>query len=395
MSAEPAGTAAARPPRLLYLLTSFNNGGAEWGAVELVKGGAFTGFDLSVVALVRGAGAQVEALRALDHPPEALVDASRPGPLAIALAALRLWRLLKALRPDVLVLSLPHANLLGRLLRPTGPRPLVVSFEHNSRLARSAYEWGYRLTSGRVDWTIADCRATGEAAIARLYRKPPRRLDVAPLVAFPPERLTGPAQVRAPGQPLHLVSAGRLTAAKNQAHLIAVLAALRLRGIEARLTLFGEGPFRSRLETGVRRAGVTGCVAMPGHTAQWWREPADLFVLASRHEGLCIAALEAMAAGLPVAATAVGGLSDYGRAAEVLVLDGADIEEDAARLAALLHDPGRLESMATAGRAMVAERYASAAIKDIYADLNARLHREALSPRGRHHNRVPRTSSNA
>ena len=199
MSAERPASAEA--PRLLYLLTSFNNGGAEWGAVELVKGGAFAGFDTTVMALVRGAGAQVETLQALGHPPEVLIEARRPGPFALARAAVRLRRRLGELRPDVLVLSLPHANLLGRLLRPRGLRPLVVSFEHNSRLARSAYELGYRLTSGRVDWMLADCRATAVAAVAQLYRRPPRRLDVAPLVGFPPRTPSRMGANTLPGPP--------------------------------------------------------------------------------------------------------------------------------------------------------------------------------------------------
>ena len=139
------------------------------------------------------------------------------------------------------------------------------------------------------------------------------------------------------------------------------------------MTLFGEGALRRDLEAVARQAGLGELVSMPGHTPQWWRTPADLFVLASRHEGLCIAALDAMAAGLPVAAPAVGGLVDYGPAAEALVLDGEDVEEDAERLAALLRDADRLESMKTAGRAMVAERYALPVVRNIYAELNAGL----------------------
>ena len=373
MSAEVGGPGGAAAPRLLYLLTSFNNGGAEWGAVELVRGGAFAGFDLTVAALVRGAGAQLAALQALGHPGRVLAEASRPGPLALATAALRLHRLLRRLRPDVLVLSLPHANLLGRALRSSRRPPLVVSFEHNSHLALAVYEVGYRLTSGRVDWALADCRATADAAVARLYRQPPPRIDVTPLICFPPERLAdAPARIAA-AQRLHLVSAGRLTQPKNQGHLIAALASLRSRGIDATLTLFGEGRMRPDLEAAVQRAELTGQVSMPGHTPEWWRMPADLFVLASRHEGLCIAALEAMAAGLPVAAPSVGGLEEYGSAAEVLVLDGSDVEEDADRLAAVLQDPGRLERMAKAGRAVVAERYAAKTVKAVYSDLNLRL----------------------
>ncbi len=371
MSAETGSP--TRAPRLLYLLTSLNNGGAEWGAVELIRGGAFAGFELSIVALLRGAGAQLAALQALGHPAQVLVEASRPDPLALATAAWRLHRLLRTLRPEVLVLSLPHANLLGRMLRPSRPRPLVVSFEHNSRLARRGYELGYRLTSGRVDWTLADCRATAEAAMARLYRRPPPRLDVAPLVSFTAERLAEPLCRPARGDGPHLVSAGRLTGAKNQGRLIALLAVLRHRGLNARLTLFGEGPLRHELEAAAQAAGVGQHVRMPGHTPSWWREPADLFVLSSRHEGLCIAALDAMAAGLPVAAPLVGGLADYGSAAEALVLDGPDIQADADRVAALLHDPARLDSMARAGRAMISGRYATDVVGGVYGDLNDRL----------------------
>jgi glycosyltransferase involved in cell wall biosynthesis len=373
MNAEAAPVARSDAPRLLYLLTSFNNGGAEWGAVELVKGGAFAGFDLTVAALVRGAGAQLLEFAALGHGVEVLCEASRPRPFALMLAALRLRRLLRRLRPDVLVLSLPHANLLGRLLRPSRPRPLVVSFEHNSRLARRTYELGYRLTSGRVDWVIADCRATAQAAVARLYRRPPRRVDVAPLVAFTPKRLSEPTPPPPPDRTHRLVSAGRLTAAKNQAYLVALLAALHRRDVDVELTLFGEGPLRPELQAASRRGGVEDRLSMPGHTPRWWRTPADLFMLASRHEGLCISALDAMCAGLPVAAPLVGGLQDYGQAAKALVLDGEDLEADAGRLATLLQDAPRLEAMAAAGRAMVAERYGSNVIHTQYANLAVRL----------------------
>ena len=367
------GEPAAPRPRLLYLVTSFNPGGAEWGLVTLVRGGVFAGFDLTVAALVRGVGAQVEALKDLGHPPLILWDRPRLTPVGLAASAIRLRRLLTRLQPAGLVLSLPHANLLGRWLRPKRARPMVLSFEHNSRLAKRIYEVGYRVSSSRVDWMLADCRSTADAAAARLYRRPPRRVEVAPLVEFSPERLAERPRHAGTGKPLHIVSAARLTPAKDQARLIALIAALGLRGLDVRLTLFGEGPLRSELEAEARRKGVADRVRLAGHTAQWWLTPADLFLLTSRHEGLCIAALEAMAAGLPVAAPAVGGMTDYGPAAQALVLDGGDLKTDADRLAALLRDQPRLNAMALAGRAMVGQRYASAPVRAAYAELNAKL----------------------
>jgi glycosyltransferase involved in cell wall biosynthesis len=356
-------------PRLLYLITSFNGGGAEWGLVNLVRHGAFQGFELSIAALVRGTGAQVRALEDLGHPPQVLAEASRPTPSALLQAAWRLAGLLRRLEPEVLVLSLPHANLLGRLLAPRRAR--VVSFEHNSRLARGVYETGYRLTSHRVDWMLADCAATAEAAERRLYRRPPARRTVLPLVAFPPERLEAPARRPDQGQPFRLLSAGRLTAAKNHAHLVAVVAELRRRGLQVELTLCGEGPLRDALAAQAAERGAI--LTLPGHLADWWRTPADLFVLASRHEGLCIVALEAMAAGLPVAAPAVGGLRDYGPSAQALVLDGADVEADAERLAALLQDHARLDHMARLGRRTAGESYSVSAVQACYKAFSTAL----------------------
>ncbi len=366
MAAEPK-------PRLLYLVTSLNAGGAEWGLVTLVREGGFAGFDVTVAALVRGAGAQVAALRELGHPPLILEDQSRLTPLSLLRAAFRLHRLLRRLRPAVMVLSLPHANLLGRVLRPSRRRPLVVSFEHNSRLARGFYEVGYRATSGRVDRALADCDATATAAFGRLYRRPPSAFDVLPLAAFAPDRCAEPLHRPLPGAPFHLLSAARLTPPKDQGRLVALLAALRGEGLDVRLTICGEGPLRAELAAAAERLGVAAHLSLPGHTPGWWRTPAHLFVLTSRHEGLCIAVLEAMAAGLPVAATPVGGLNDYGAAAGVVTLDLQDPSTDAARIVAVLQDEARRGAMTVAGRTMVSERLGETVVRTRYAEFNSRL----------------------
>lgn len=372
--------AEAKPrPRLLYLITSFDGGGAEWGLVSLVRHGAFKDFDLTIAALARGAGAQVADLQALGHRPLILADVPRLTPGSLLRAAWALRRLLTTLRPQVLALSLPHANLLGRLLAPRRGGPLLASFEHNSHLARSAYEVGYRLTSGRVDWMLADCAATAEAAARRLYRRPPARMSVLPLVAFTPERLAEPAsgpggregRRRGEGRPWRLLSAGRLTAPKNQAHLVAVAAALRRRGLPVELTLCGDGPLRAPLAAQAAELQVP--LALPGRLARWWRTPADVFVLASRHEGLCIAALEAMAAGLPVAATAVGGLAEYGPSAGALVLDGTEVEADADRLAVLLTDDARRRQMSQAGRSTAGSGYGLAPVQALCESFSQEL----------------------
>lgn len=107
---------------------------------------------------------------------------------------------------------------------------------------------------------------------------------------------------------------------------------------------------------------------------------ADVFAMPSRAEGLGIAALEAMAAGLPVVASAVGGLAD-------VVLDGEtgrlvppdDVAALAGALAELLEDPARAALLGTAGRARVAAQFTSERMVDAYEALYREILAEAAA----------------
>lgn len=104
---------------------------------------------------------------------------------------------------------------------------------------------------------------------------------------------------------------GRLQAVKDHVGLIRAFAALRARGDmqHARLMIIGEGPLRAEIEQVVREASLEGLVWLPGERED---VPAlmrrmDCFVLPSLAEGISNTVLEAMACGLPVIATRVGG----------------------------------------------------------------------------------------
>ncbi len=72
------------------------------------------------------------------------------------------------------------------------------------------------------------------------------------------------------------------------------------------------------------RTGVADRVEFPGFAPNWASRRADLFVLSSHHEGLCLVVLEAMQAGIPVAAPIIGGLHDYATEETVRVM--ADVQ---------------------------------------------------------------------
>jgi L-malate glycosyltransferase len=121
----------------------------------------------------------------------------------------------------------------------------------------------------------------------------------------------------APERPV-IGTVGRLEPRKGTATLLAAFAALRGAGRDADLVVVGDGPLRADLERDADRLGIAAEVRFLGDRADVLGVLAalDVFVLPSRTEGMSNALLEAMAAALPVVATAVGGTPE-------VVSDGA------------------------------------------------------------------------
>jgi sugar transferase (PEP-CTERM/EpsH1 system associated) len=118
------------------------------------------------------------------------------------------------------------------------------------------------------------------------------------------------------GRALLFGTVGRLQPVKDQTTLIRAFAeAVRMAPDvmgRARLVIGGEGPSRPELEAEIRQGGLTGRVDMLGRIddAATLLRSLDVFVLPSRDEGISNTILEAMATGLPVLATRVGGNSE-------------------------------------------------------------------------------------
>jgi glycosyltransferase involved in cell wall biosynthesis len=166
-----------------------------------------------------------------------------------------------------------------------------------------------------------------------------------------------PASVpRAPRHPglRDLISVGTLEPAKNHDFLLRVLAAANRLGRRYRLDIVGEGPWRPHLEKHIAALGLKDQVRLLGHRSDvrtlLCRYRA--YVHGSTREVLGLAVIEAMAAGLPVVTTAVGGLPEIiDSGAEGLFWSDADAEGAARMLIALLEDDVARARMAAAARA--------------------------------------------
>jgi len=107
----------------------------------------------------------------------------------------------------------------------------------------------------------------------------------------------------------------RLVPIKNLHLMLSAVALARVTDPSIVLVLVGEGPLRAELEARAAELGMAGAVHFAGYvpqaeTAAWYRT-ADVFALSSDFDNSPNVVLEAMAAGLPIVSTDVGGLRDY------------------------------------------------------------------------------------
>jgi glycosyltransferase involved in cell wall biosynthesis len=155
-------------------------------------------------------------------------------------------------------------------------------------------------------------------ALAPSSRLALRRLGIEASVVFNPVRLEGAASPAArDGAVCRALFVGTFGRRKGAAELVDAVARLRREGVLIELEFAGKEEFRgeeSDLRSHVRESGLTGFVRFHGilgtPALRDLYESSHVFVLPSRSEGLPMALLEAMAFGLPVVATRVGGIPD-------------------------------------------------------------------------------------
>jgi glycosyltransferase involved in cell wall biosynthesis len=151
---------------------------------------------------------------------------------------------------------------------------------------------------------------------------------------------------------------------KGQALLLEAVAELVRRGVDARLTVVGDGPQLAELRALADRLGVAASVEFTGAVGQEeivsYYERADVFAMGSFAEGVPVVLMEAMATGLPVVATRIAGIPELVVDAEsgYLVAPGRVDELVAALERVISAQPDQRDAMGRAGRAKVEAEFA-------------------------------------
>ena len=157
-----------------------------------------------------------------------------------------------------------------------------------------------------------------------------------------------------------IAAGGRLATQKGFGYLLDALAMVKIRNKDVFLILLGDGELRLTLEEQTDRLGLKDCVRFLGHRSDVPRilPAADIFILSSLYEGLPNIVMEAMAAGLPVIATAVGGVPELVEEGRTGILVKAENSKElSSAICKLLDDRDLLHSFGENGRRRVQDLF--------------------------------------
>jgi glycosyltransferase involved in cell wall biosynthesis len=178
------------------------------------------------------------------------------------------------------------------------------------------------------------------------------------------------------------ITIGRLAAIKNHTLLLRAFAQVVRSTPRARLVVVGDGPERAPLTALVGELGLGRAVTLLGFRTDVRDQlaQADVFVLSSRYEGISMALLEAMQAGLPAVATRVGGVPETIMDGETgLLVEPDDVDGMVAALLRLASSPDLRAQMGRRGRDVQAREFSLAAMTERYLQVYGVPPQEAIA----------------
>ncbi len=384
--------------RVLRVIGRLNMGGPAHQAA-LLSGRRFDP-DRYETLLVHGALAPGEAsLAELSEEEGArmrfLGDLRQPvGPLHDSLALLKLIRLVREFKPDVVHTHTAKAGFLGRQAAiAVRPRPAIVHTFHGhvlegyfgaakSRLYLEAERAMARVSDrliGVSEATVNDLVRLGVAPRSK-FEVLPLGLDLAPLTELD-ERLRAESreELAIGAEQILLVFVGRVVPIKRLDLLLAALARARESDPRLCLALAGDGEERPRLERRAAELGIAVEVRFLGYRRELRPlfAAADAAVISSDNEGTPVSLIEAAAAGLPAVATDVGGVREVVGEETGIVVPPGDEAALAGALLRLAGDAQLRQRCGKAARRRALERYGA---ERLLGDVDA-LYRELIARR--------------
>ncbi len=390
------------PVKVIHVITRLDHGGSAQNTLLTALGHHRVRFTPMVIAGeagtwdAQGGGAatrdSVERLRAANIPCRILSSLTRPVHPAKDLAALStLIAVFRREHPAIVHTHTSKAGVLGRLAAWLTRVPTTIHtphghvfYGHFGRVSSQAFCAVERVLARRTTWLIALTDAERAehlergVGVAERFAVIPSGIEVRRF-----HRMAGVTGRRPEGfdpapDSFVIGSVGWLTPVKGHQVLIEALARLQPTYPQLRLILVGTGPLRESLAGLSARRGLAEAVRFLGERTDVAECLAgmDLFVLPSLNEGMGRALVEAMAAGRPVIASAVGGVPaivDHGRTG--LLVPPGNVEALAGAIADLIEHPVKAKALADAAAKSIEPRFDALAmvraVEAVYAQAMA------------------------
>jgi sugar transferase (PEP-CTERM/EpsH1 system associated) len=383
-------------PHVVHVMYRFDTGGLENGIVNLVNHMAPEAYRHTILALT-----EVTEFRLRIHRKDVEFISLRKPPGHGVWQYPKLYKLFRSLRPHIV-----HSRNLAAL-EVQAPAwaagvPVRIHGEHGRDVGdldgnNVTYQRVRRLYKPFVHHYMGLSRDLSDYLVQKIHVPQAAVTQVYNGVDTEHFRpgADGPQPIEGcpfdPSQHWLVGTVGRMQTVKDQVMLahafvqaLQLAPALRTR---MRLVMVGEGPLRAQAQAVLDAAGMADLAWLPGERS----DVADVmrglhaFALPSLAEGISNTILEAMASGLPVVATAVGGNADLVQEPRTgFMVPAADPRAMAARLVELASDPDCAAAMGRAGRARVTARFSLQAMISTYQSVYDQQSRR-LRPRQQEH----------
>jgi len=289
------------------------------------------------------------------------------------------WQVIKELRSilrdrriDILHAHSSKAGLVGRIAALLAGTPVIVFtvhnfifYDHMSTLKKKIYAWAERILAHPTCAIITVSRALRDGLIQAEGIDPGKIVTIYNGIDIKPfEAPVDKDEVRrklnlGPGPVIGTVA--RLAPQKGVSYLVEAALRVVQDYPDARFLIAGDGPLLPELEQQAAGLGISDNIRFLGYRDDIAQLLAvlDVFVLPSVTEGLGLTVLEALAAGCPVVATAVGGIPEIVEFGQTgLLAQAKDSGDIAKQILYLLNNPDEAARMAATGKAMIKEKFA-------------------------------------
>lgn len=351
--------------RIVHIIDLLIFGGAQKLLVYFAKEARYRGIEMEVISLRPNWSYSpfVEQLRELG----VNVTTLNIRRLYDFRAIPTLWRILRHGKFDIVQTHLTHANVLGVSAARLAGLPVIATLHttNESDLAGlfKARRMLQRFTLRRLASRVL---AVGDVvAAAHQGRLRGRKIDVIPNAVMDPpelgvdERLTLRRTVLGNPVRFFVLAVGRMITDKGFDDLIDAFELVVKQNPSAYLLIAGDGELFEDLQRQVQQKGLSENVGLPGSRddVPQLMAAADMYVSSSRREGLSIAMLEAMSAGLPIVATTVGEAPMVLAEGRGVLVAPRQIQELAQALNNVIENADLREGCGSAARAYVRKNY--------------------------------------